>query len=474
MSRRSSAWTICLVIVVATWAGRQPSRAADGATSRNGQAPAPATQALTSSFTGRWMTTYGPMTLRQNGDAVEGTYGAAGESSIKGKLKDTLLVFTYAEPDARGEGWFELAADGKSFNGKWRTADSPTWAQWTGNRIAAAHRPGASNPSAVAEDQSRPAPFTGLWQTPFGRMRLWQQGDQVRGYYEFADRSSLQGTVDGQTLKFHYQQPDGENGEAAVTLTDDEKAFDGQWQASAGANGKPAGYGGRWAGARLTPHADRIWLVVLEANWESGLEEHEYSFGQMLRTYFARLPEVEVRHRFFNNPADLRRWCQELTFLAEPVVLHISCHGSKQAVLAGGEQIDAKFLAKCLRDAGDVRLLHFGTCLLGGGDVPKQIFDALGADARFPISGYKRVADWGGSAVIDFNYLELVLAKRLPPAAAAEQTRRMITFARDQETAGTLIPAAGLVCFDPPGKKRSPQDDVIRMLNQRVDEAGKQ
>ena len=41
---------------------------------------------------------------------------------------------------------------------------------------------------------------------------------------------------------------------------------------------------------------------------------------------------------------------------------------------------------------------------------------ALRADARFPSSGYKRIADWGGSAVIDFNYLELVLAKRLPPA----------------------------------------------------------
>jgi hypothetical protein len=470
MNRRSvakvCAWTTRAVMMLGAWLA-----------TGSGAAPAAeaTTRAAAKSFAGRWMTTYGPMTLRQSGDEIEGKYGAAGESSIKGKLKDTLLIFTYEEPDAHGEGWFELADDGNSFGGKWREADSAAWAAWSGKRTAGEAAAQDKEQPAAASD-APPAQYTGLWQTPYGRMRLWQQGSRVRGFYEFGGRSSIHGDVDGRTLKFHYEQPDGEKGEGSVTLSADDKAFDGQWQASAGSHGKPAGYGGRWAGARVSPHTDRIWLVVLEANWEAGLEDHEYSFGQMLRAYFARVPEVEVRQRFFGNSAELRRWCAELTFLAEPVVLHISSHGSKQGVLAGGEQIDAKVLAECLRDAGDIRLVHFGSCLLGGGDVPKEIFAALGDDARFPISGYKRVADWGGSAVIDFNYLELVLARRLPPAAAAAQTRRMISFARDEETAGTLISAAGLVCVEPPKKNGAPTraDDVIRMLNQRLEEgAGK-
>jgi hypothetical protein len=152
--------------------------------------------------------------------------------------------------------------------------------------------------------------------------------------------------------------------------------------------------------------------VVLEANWERDLEQEEYSFGVMLRTFFARTPHVKVRHRFFGDEVEFRRWCAELPYLAEPVVLHVSSHGTTEGVTCGGKTINAKALAECVKDIGDLRLLHFGACMVAGGDVPKQMHEALGPAATFPISGYKNVADWGGSAVIDFTFLDLMFSKR--------------------------------------------------------------
>src|SRR5258705_7603009 len=123
----------------------------------------------------------------------------------------------------------------------------------------------------------------------------------------------------------------------------------------------------------------------------------------MLRTFFARVPNVAVRHRFFASEAAFRRWMAELPYIAEPVILHISSHGTHDGIICGGKTIDGKTISECLKDVGDnLKLLHFGACLIAGGDIPRQIHAALGPDATFPISGYANSADWGGSAVIDF------------------------------------------------------------------------
>lgn len=171
----------------------------------------------------------------------------------------------------------------------------------------------------------------------------------------------------------------------------------------------------------------------------------------MLRTYFARVPAVKVRHRFFGDEVEFRRWCAELTYLAEPVVLHISSHGEKDGIhCRSGGVIGAKTIAECLKDIGDLRLLHFGTCLVAGGDIPAQIHKELGPTAaRFPISGYANAADWGGSAVIDFTYLDLILARGMTPQAALAQTKRMLTFAGDRHVEGDAIGPAGLVMSEP-------------------------
>src|SRR2546430_1679670 len=72
-------------------------------------------------FTGTWETTFGVMTLKQDGAQVQGFYLMDGERcTLEGKAANQRLTFTYQEPGADGTGWFEIAADGKSFSGKWR------------------------------------------------------------------------------------------------------------------------------------------------------------------------------------------------------------------------------------------------------------------------------------------------------------------------------------------------------------------
>ena len=56
----------------------------------------------------------------------------------------------------------------------------------------------------------------------------------------------------------------------------------------------------------------------------------------------------------------------------------------------------------------------------------------LGPGATFPISGYTRTADWGGSAVVDFTLLDLIFSHGLSPADAVAKTRQMLSFARDR------------------------------------------
>lgn len=396
-------------------------------------APGDSTARSLPSFAGEWTTTYGPMSLRQTGDGIEGTYGPPSHrSTIQGRMNGKRFTFRYVEPDATGEGWFELDIGGDRFLGQWRETGDPEWSGWTGIRLAA----------------QIPTNFTGLWDTSYGRMRLQQTGTNAQGIYNHGGSGRIQGHVSRGEFQFQYDQANGEKGTGAFRLTPDAAAFEGTWAATTKASAKDAP-GGSWAGRRVLPQPDRIWLVVLEANWESGLEQNEYAFGHMLRSYFARVPRVEVRHRFFGHEDEFKRWCAELPYLAEPVILHISSHGTEEGITCGGKPIGARIIADALRPADNLRLLHFGSCLIGAGGIPGQIHELLGAHATFPISGYTRTADWGGSAVVDFTFLDLIFSHRLSPAEAVAKTRQMISFARDQGERGAPIAPAGLVIFEP-------------------------
>jgi hypothetical protein len=385
-----------------------------------------------SNFTGTWETTFGLMTLTQDGDRVKGTYVMEGTtSSIEGRVEKGKLTFRYQEPGVQGEGSFELAADGQSFTGRWREDGTTAWLPWKGKRVRAT---------------DRPLTFDGVWETTYGRMRLIEEPRHVHGLYAYSAHSSLDGTREGNRLVFRYREPDAA-GEGWFELSADANTFEGKWKAQGSATWA------EWTGRRVVPTAGRVWLVVLETHWEHDLAEPEYSFGSMLRAFFARLPQVRVRHRMFQDKSSFRRWCRELAYIPEPVVLVLAAHGTAEGLTTDSGTLAAADIAESLRYAGNLRLLHFSACLAMKGRLAADLAAAVGKERQFPISGYATAVDWAASAIIDFTYLELVLGRGMSPVDAAEQVRTLLPFAKEKRLPGAAFPAADFRLLAPEGKK---------------------
>lgn len=303
---------------------------------------------------------------------------------------------------------------------------------------------------AVAAVDDAPAPppraaaFAGLWQTTYGRMRIAVTGEEAAGSYDYGSGGTVRGALEGDTFTFAYTEPEGIAGTGEFHLAEDGQSFAGTWRRTSGVP-EDRQRQRAWTGTRVQPVADRTWLVVLEAHWESSLAEPEYSYGRMLREFFSRLPDVEVRHRWFHDEADLRRFAAETAYLAEPVVLYISTHGTQSGITVGGATLGAKVVAESLAQSNNLMLLHLGGCLMMEGDMPGEIQRQLGKAAPFPISGFLHEADWGGSAIVDFTYLDLVLGRGMAPEAAVAATQEMLTFARADGDPAAPIAPAGLV-----------------------------
>ena len=356
-------------------------------------------------FDGNWDSTFGPMRLAVDGTAVTGTYVMGGvPCSISGHQEGATLVFEYREPDVSGEGRFELARDGRAFSGKWRPRGEISWAPWAGTR---------------PQDRA-PEGFEGIWDSDFGRLRMIADGDTMRGIYSFSE-GSLEGTLDGRALHFKYR--DSAKGEGEFTLAADARSFTGRWRMDGTTDWKP------WAGTRVTPVPGRRWLVVIERRWESSLADREYSYGEMLRTFFTPSPQVQVRQRSFTDRKSLEKWLREATLLAEPTVVYISSHGDKNGITADDGSVGADALAQALKAGGNVSLIHFGACDVMGGSIPRQLQKRLAPAVRVPISGFAQSVDWSASAITDFLYLDLILSRGQDPAAAAAELRRMMPLA---------------------------------------------
>jgi hypothetical protein len=292
--------------------------------------------------------------------------------------------------------------------------------------------------------------FSGLWETTYGKMRLVQRDGRVEGVYSHGNGSTLTGTVERRKATLTYVEPAAQ-GEALFELAEDGQSFAGQWREK----GQEAW--ADWTGRRVEPVAGRKYLVVLEARWEASLADEEYFFGDMLEAYFARIPHVEVRTREVHDEADLRRWCGELAFMAEPVVLLVASHGTSEGVTVAGKTIGAAAIADSLRYAAGVELLHFSACCIMEGNLASQVHDALKATARFPISGYATTVDWAASAVVEFMYLDLVLARGESPTAAADHVRQIVPLAGDEQLAGVPI-APAMFRIRSPAESAAPAD----------------
>ncbi len=389
----------------------------------------PATRAAAAdpSFAGSWDTTFGRLDLTQEGTAVRGTY-YGGSATVTGTVDDKgRLAFRYVERTVKGEGWFELAADGASFKGEWRPEDEQGWRSWTGKRAARA-------PAAAAG-------FAGLFETSFGRMRLEVDGKKVRGTYAHGGGSTIEGTLedDGKRLAFKYREP-GAAGTGTFTLADAAgSAFSGTWRADGDRTD------GRWTGTRIRPQAGIHWLVVLETPWEESLAEEEYAFGEILRTFFARLPDVRVRHRRLYDAADYARAAAEIAYLAEPVAVVIAGHGSEEGLEIPGGSLGAKAVAAGLAAAPNVMLLHFSSCDVLAGRFADDLFAALPAGRKLALSGYAVSVDWAASALIELLYLDLVLGRGIAPARAAELVRAELACSKGQGVPGSPLGAARFV-----------------------------
>ena len=392
---------------------------------------APAQAAEPADFTGDWAATYGPLKLKQTGTHVIGSYDMNGTIGlVAGDVQGRRLTFTYREPNAAGEGWFELAEDGASFDGRWREDGDTSWSRWTGERTAAVQAA---------------ATFDGVWSSSYGAMRLAQDGQNVRGFYRMSDGrfADITGTVKDDRLEFSYDEQ-GTKGTGHFELVPPGNAFTGVWQAEDGAEGD-------WTGARIADMPGRVWLVILEARWEESLADREYAYGAMLESYFARMQNVECRHRFFDDADSLMRVCSEIPFLPEPAVVVIASHGSEEGLAVGSRRIDAAEIAGCFARADNVTLLHFSSCLIMAGKLPADISKNLPAGISFPMSGYTTSVDWGASAAAEFLYFDLILGRGLEPADAI---RRLVE----------LLPVAG---------KTAPDDSPFEPLGIRLVSAGK-
>jgi len=299
--------------------------------------------------------------------------------------------------------------------------------------------------STIQARQSSAAGFSGLWSTNFGRMRLEVDGDQVTGTYAYGNGSKIDGKIDKKgKLKFKYTEPET-SGEGWFELNANDTEFAGQWKA------KGARSWSGWSGKRVKPQQGITWLIVLEAHWETGLSESEYAFGDMLRSYFTMAPKkVAVRHRFFHDADDLRRFCREVTFLAEPVVLLFSTHGSKKGLAVAGKTITPEEFAPSLSHAHNIKLLHLSGCDMMSGTVPNQIHELLADGPQFPISGYKETVAWDASALADFTYLSMLLLRGKAPAAAADQAIRVSPYLGDKVATHSTFKPLGLTVLAAP------------------------
>jgi hypothetical protein len=374
-------------------------------------------------FAGRWITTYGPMELQQDERGIRGTYWYQGiPCTIDGQLlPDGRFSFRYKDPSGVGQGWFELTSYGQ-IRGSYCLEGFDQSQDWTGQRE-----------------------WDGVWDTSFDRLRL-VQGDETRvnGFYDGFGPARIEGTLEGKRLVFRYIEPKVQ-GEGWFELADDALAFAGSWRP----DGAPAW--GDWHGRRVFPHPGLTWLVVIEAHWQRSLADGEYSYGEMLRAFFARLPQVAVRHRYFNDETSLARWCRELMYIPEPAIVLISSHGLSEGVTVNGQTIDTKLVINILRAACNIKLLHFAACLMlkeeNAGDFARRI----GVTVPYPISGYTTSIDWGGSAILEFSYFDMILGKGMTPEQAAGLLPTLITYAGDKAPAESPYPAVGFRFFKPGG-----------------------
>lgn len=265
------------------------------------------------------------------------------------------------------------------------------------------------------------ANFSGTWETTYGDMVLEQDGSAVSGWYSYGTMSTIEGTVasDGK-LNFTYDEGDV-TGNGWFLLTGD-NSFSGQWRPDGTTQYSD------WDGARVTGEPG-TWLLILEYEWQESLSENEYSFGEMLDSWLSRLPDVQIRHRFVHNLSDVAHYAREASVLSGDVYLVIASHGTTEGIQLD-TTISPKSFAEAISVIGNLKLVHFSCCEIMAGRTDEAIMSVRSNwNEDFAVSGYTTSVDWGGSAIIEFYYLNQILENGLTPLEASRALLRDIEFA---------------------------------------------
>ncbi len=396
-------------------------------------------------FVGVWQTEAGLLELNVYGDGILGRCGGPDYldplecSRLWGKVVEDELVLDYIDPEGTGSARLRLDQGG-GLVGSWE-ADEPSeeGGEWRGTLVP---------------DVQPSSPFTGLWETNYGRLRLAGPAHDVVGTYEFGFGNQLSGSVRDGVLHYTYTEEAGTGG-GEFLLNNDGSRIRGHWTEHGDSGKFP------WFGRRVVSDPEAVWLVVLEAPWEENLREPEYAFGDMLRGFFRMSAgrHVKVRQRSFHDLQDFERFASEVNFLAEPTVLVIASHGMPTGIAVNDSLIGPESVAKGLRAAEHVRLLHLSGCSLMHGDFSEKLHAALPARTQVPISGYSADVDWDSSAIADFVFLSLVILRGLSPMDALAESHQSAPFTGASTVEGAEFAALGLEVRMPGGlsPKRLPR-----------------
>jgi hypothetical protein len=100
------------------------------------------------SFTGEWFSTFGKLTLTQEGGSVRGPYEHNG-GVLEGTLNGAVLSGTWREGDRGGPCELTLDEAGNEFHGNWKEHADTAWrGDWSGVRLALPRREEGGSPAA--------------------------------------------------------------------------------------------------------------------------------------------------------------------------------------------------------------------------------------------------------------------------------------------------------------------------------------
>ncbi|MEA4845835.1 MAG: hypothetical protein VB106_01235, partial [Clostridiaceae bacterium] len=167
------------------------------------QQPTASTDLGTYSWAGEWDSNWGKMVITQEVASVAGTY-THDSGKISGTVSGNIFTGTWSEspsyspPRDAGDMELTMAADGKSFTGKWRYGSEGSWGNWEGGKRITEVIPAPATPAAPAS----PSPASGSGAEAFesGARIMWQPVDGI-GYRLF--RSTSKNTLGMSATDFY-------------------------------------------------------------------------------------------------------------------------------------------------------------------------------------------------------------------------------------------------------------------------------